>query len=391
MTNKNDGLPFGRKVSEVVAEEQAKANAPATEPANEPVVIDPAKGTEPAKVEPKVEPKTEPKVEPPKVDWLGEVNKVYKSEFKTPEEFGTVFEKAKKVDEYGTKITEFTNNETKYKTQLEKLQSSLKEVQNPLNYFSSQEAFIAEQLKKQYPDLNSSMLHTIATSDSKGMTDIDVLVKNKLLENPTLIGGEQGARDLILDEYGIDPATPKEEWSITQQNKVLVAARNARKAWDELKSKVVVPKVQTPEEREAELVRTKEERKVQLKPLRETFSKFDKFTEEIEPGKVFELNVPDEYKQGLPDMFETYFVEAGLEANEESLKDIEELKQALLLRQNFKQIYKIIEGDVTTRLKAEQDKLLGNIPPANTQTATQGEDEKTKYSKEKGLGALMGK
>jgi hypothetical protein len=153
---------------------------------------------------------------------------------------------------------------------------------------------------------------------------------------------------------------------------------------------VVVPTKQTPEEREAESARVKEERKVQLKPLRDTFSKFDKFTEEIEPGKVFELNVPDEYKQSLPDMFETYFVEAGLEATPESLKDIENLKEALLLRQNFKQIYKVIEGDVETRMRAEQDRLLGNIPPPNKQTATQGEDDKVKFSNEKGLGKLMG-
>jgi hypothetical protein len=357
-----------------------------TEPANEPVVIDPAKGTEP-KTEPKVEPKVEPKTEPPKVDWLGEINKVYKSEFKTPEEFGKVFEKSKKADEYTTKITEYENNAKKYQQQIADLNSSL----NPLSYFSSPDAFVAEQLKKQYHDLSPSVLHEIVTSDVKAMSDIDVLIKNKLLENPGLIGGEQGAKDLILDEYGIDPATPKEEWSITQQNKVLVAARNARKSWDELKSKVVVPKIQTPEERENQVIALKEERKIQLKPLKDTFSKFDKFTEEIEPGKVFELNVPDEYKQSLPDMFETYFVEAGLEANEESLKDIENLKEALLLRQNFKQIYKVIEGDVETRLRAEQDKLLGNIPPANTQTATQGEDDKVKHSNEKGLGKLMSK
>jgi hypothetical protein len=155
---------------------------------------------------------------------------------------------------------------------------------------------------------------------------------------------------------------------------------------------VEVPKVSTPEEKEALRAQAVEERKKQLTPLKDTFSKFDQFTEEIEEGKKFEFNVPDEYKQKLGDIFDTYFGEAGLEANKENLAAIEDLKVALLLRGHFKQIYKTIEGDVETRMKAERDALLGNENPTNTKTGLELEqDDRKKLSNEQGFGKLLGK
>jgi len=385
---KEDRLPFGKKLSEVEAEQ---ANAPAPEATeevkNEPVIENAGKTAEPPK-------KEETKTEAPKqATWLEEVNKLYKTEFKAPEEFSKHLEKAKKADEYEPKFSEFENNEKKYKQQLQELQSSLKEIQNPLSYFSSQEAFVAEQLRKQHPDKSPYVLQEIVTRDNKTMDDVDVLIKNQMLETPDLIGGENGAREYILDKYGIDPDTPNTEWTTTVRNKIKIEANAARKVWEELKKTVQVPNIATPEQKEAERVRAKEELRTKIVPLKETFSKFDKFTEEIEDGKIFDFNVPDEYKEDLGQMFETYIVDAGVEPTAENLANIEELKKALLLSKYFKQIYKTIEGDVETRMKAERDKLLGNENPSNTHSATEIEetDEIKKFNKEHGMGKLLGK
>lgn len=385
MADQGKPFPFGAKtIEELEARDAAKKGAvpPVAEPpAAEPVVTEPTKAAEPPK-------KEEPKAEPTKVNWLEEVNKAYKTEFKTPEDFGKVFEKAKKADEYEPKISAFADTESKYKKQLEELQSSL----NPLSYFSSQESYVAEQLRKQHPDKSPYLLQEIVTSDNKTMDDVKVLIKHKLLENPDLIGGERGAEDLVYEEFGIDPSTPKEEWTTTQQNKIKVAARSARKEWDSLKSTVTLPKIQTTEEREAERTRIAAEKQAKLAPLRETFSKFDKFTEQIEDGKVLDITVPDEYKESLPEIFNAYFVDAGLEVNDESLKSIEKLKRAMFLESNIKQIYKVIEGDVETRMRAERDKLLNNTTPPNTQSGLEVEsDERKKFSKEYGLGKLLAK
>ena len=91
-------------------------------------------------------------------------------------------------------------------------------------------------------------------------------------------------------------------------------------------------------------------------------------------------------------MFEAFFVNAGNEVNEENLAMMDELKNALLLKRHFKQIYKTIEADVSTRVKAEYDSRLNNTHPAGTQSAAELEnDEAKKFSQQYGFWKLLGK
>jgi hypothetical protein len=379
-----DRLPFGKTIKEYEAEQNAVT--PTEEVKTEPTVIDPVKKGETVKTE-----KIEAKTEPIKTTWLDDVNANFKTEFKTPDEFKSVLDKAKKADEYEPKFTEYEKSKLKYEDELKKLNSSLIEAQNPLTYFSSQDAFVAEQLKKQRKDLDSHTLGEIVSNNTDSMSDIDVLIKNELLKNPKLIGREKGAEGLILKRYGIDPSIPKEEWDITTQNEILVAASDARKQWNELKATVKMPEIATPEQREAALAKSREDKSQQLTPLKETFSKFDKFTLEIEPGKVLDVTVPDEYKEELPKMFEDFFIKGGVEVTKEALADIESLKTAIFLKNNIKQIYKVIEGDVETRMRAERDALLNNTNPTNTKTAAEVEtDEAKNLSNKQGFGKMLG-
>jgi hypothetical protein len=377
-----EGLPFGAKsIEELDAREAAKAGN-VTPSAPEPVPTEPQ--VEPAKGTPA---KEETKAEPTKTSWIDEVNKTYGLDYKSADDFKAVLERAKKVDEYEPKFKSYEESESKYKKQIEDLQSSL----NPLSYFSSQESFIAEQLRRQYPDKSPLILQEVVTSDSKKMSDLDVLIKSQMLDTPDLIGGEAGARDYIIDKYGIDHDTPQEEWSVTTRNKIKIEANQKRKEWEELKSKVQLPKVMTAEEKEAQAKALKDEKLNKVKPLKESFAKFDKFTEKVDDNTIFEFNVPDEYKQEAATMVESFFVDAGLDVTEENVATINKLVRAMLLENHFKQIYKTIEGDVETRMRAERDKLLNNTTPGNTRTATESETEQQKFSKEYGLGKLFSK
>lgn len=381
-----EGLGFGYKtIEELEAADAAKGQA--TEVKTEEVKTEPVIETGKEKIEP-LKSEEVKKEEPIKTSWLDELNTKFKTEYKSPEEFGQVFEKTKKVSEYETKLKGYEDSEKKYQDQI----SSLIKAQNPLEHFSSPESYVAEQLRRQYPDKSPLILQDVVTRDNKVMDDLDVLIKNAFLTTPNLKGGEQGVRETILSEYQIDPSTPKEEWPISVQNRIMIEANKARREWDELKSKVVVPKVQTAEERETERVNLMTEKQTRLAPLKESFTKFDKFTEEVEPGKIFDFNVPEEYKEESGKMFDQFFLQAGLEPTQENLATMEELQQAILLKRHFKQIYKTIEGDVQTRERAERDLLLNNTNPTNTKTATETEaSDSQKFSKEHGLGKLFSK
>lgn len=388
MAEENVKPKFGFKSVEDMEAHYAGQNqkeTPAEPPTpTEPIVEKPNEATPTGKETP-TQPPTPPVAEN-KVTWLEEMNKSLGLSYKSPDDFKAILEKAKMVDEYEPKVKGFEETEKKYKQQIEEAQRSL----NPLSYFQKPENYVAEQLKIQRPELSPSVLQDVITRDSRTMEDIDVLVKDALLNTPNLKGGEMGVRETILSEFNIDPSTPQEEWSVSVQNRIMMRANQARKEWDELKRTVQLPKVMTPEEREAERVKLMTARKAQVDPIKDTFSKFEKFTEEIEEGKTFEFNVPDEYKKELPTMIEDSFLKAGVEPTPENIRSLEEIRDALLLKRHFKQIYKTIEGDVQTRERAKQDALLNNTTPPNTRTATEQKTDDDQYFEQNGFAKMFG-
>jgi hypothetical protein len=240
--------------------------------------------------------------------------------------------------------------------------------QDPLRWFSSPDSYIAEQLKIKYPKSNPDTLHKIATTDLTKMDDLDVLIKDKQLFVPD--APKEGIiRSVVLKKYGIDPTTPPEEWDEISVAEMKLDAAAARDKINNLKSVIEMPKIVSKEERqkaEQDEIAKKEQA---IAPLKETFSKFDKFQKDD-----FGFDVPDEYKSKLPDMFQSMFIDAGLEPNEASLQSALELRDALLLYQYFPKIREIITKEAETKLQAKLDAELHNTQPPNTTTLTDHEN-----------------
>jgi len=302
--------------------------------------------------------------EPPKVDeFIENLNKRFGTQFKADEEVKNIFGLPKKVSEYETRLKEsesLAKSIENYKKKIEELEKD----QDPLKYFSSPDTYIAEQLRIKYPKSNPVLLQEIATSDVDAMEDFDVLVKEKQLFIPKL-SKEGDIRGVLFKRYGIDPDTPPQEWDSVVKTEIAMDAASARDRINELKKGIEMPKIVTREQREKEAQELLNQKEEALKPLKETFSKFDKFTYE-----GFEFDVPDEYKSKLPDMFQSMFIEAGLEPNEENMASALELREALLLKQYFTKIKEVIAKEAETKLQAKIDAELHNTQPPNMATAT---------------------
>ena len=306
----------------------------------------------------------------PSVDWLSEFNKTLGTQYKSADEIKPLMDLPNKVREYEekAKVAEaFPEKEKSYLNKIKELESSL----NPLTHFSSKEAYIAEQLRKQHPDKNQSLLHDVATKDLAKMDALEVLINGVMLDNPDVSKAE--AQDWVNDKYGIDPETPAEEWSSAVKSKVKIAANEQRKELAKLKSSIELPEILTPEQVEQKKLESETTLRKQIKPLQDKFSQFDKFTEKV-GDNTFEFVVPDEYRAELPTMFEAFFVNGGQEVNETNLATIAELRDSLMLKRNFADIYRAIETDVEARVKKTYDERLGNAAPPNSSTSTdQGE------------------
>ena len=315
------------------------------------------------------------------VDWIAEFNKTFGTQYKSHEEIKPLTELPSKIKEYEEKENSyktFVEQEKTYKSKIEELESSL----NPLKHFSSPEAYIAEQLRIQHPDKNPILLQEIATTDLAKLDDVKVLVKSILLEQPDL--AESAVEEYLQEEYGIDKDTPREEWSNALKTKIKIKAAEKRKELAVLKSQIKTPEVLTPEQRAAKVEEAKEATKKAIAPYADKFAQYDKFTRTI-GDKQFEFVVPDDYKESLKPMFETFFL-AGNEVNEANLTAIQDVRDGQLLLKNFDHVYRAIESDVEARVRREMDKQLGNETPPNTATAT---DEGSGAEKPNGFGAFL--
>jgi hypothetical protein len=100
-------------------------------------------------------------------------------------------------------------------------------------------------------------------------------------------------------------------------------------------------------------------------PLKAKFTAFDK----LKIGD-FEYDPPSDYKSKLPDMFDAFFIQAGQEPTEENYQSAVELRDAMLVYQNFDKIKEIISKQAQTEIQKKLDEALHNTTPPNTATAT---------------------
>ena len=165
-------------------------------------------------------------------------------------------------------------------------------------------------------------------SDVDKMDDLEVVAKERKTRYPSVKLDNQKA--IILNELGIDPSTPEDEWDSLAKDKLTMMAGDARERIKELKKGIEIPKFQTKEEREQLQAQALEKKKELIAPIKQKFAEFDKFT-----NGDFEFAAPQEFQDKLGDVFDGMFVDAGLEVNEENLAVAELLKKALFLEEYF--------------------------------------------------------
>lgn len=339
-------------------------------------MMDAAKGVETpvadtsAGTPPETPPTTPPaqetgQAETPKPDtFIEDFNKRYGTSYKEDGDIKGLFDYPKKISEQEAKLKEFEP----YKEQAESYKKELEDLKNQgYSEFLSkpliQKAYVAQQLLEKYPDKDPFMMQEIAMSEVDKMDDLEVVAKERKIRYPSVKLENQKA--IILNELGIDPATTPEEWDSLAKDKLTMMAGDARQRIKELTNGIVMPKIQTKEERE-KIYQEAIGQKVKLtEPIKQKFSQFDEYI-----NGDFKFAVPNEFKEKLPDVFQGMFIDAGLEVNAENLNVAELLKKAMFLEEYFPKIKEVIEKQAQTTVQAKVDEVLNNTKTPNTATAT---------------------
>ena len=299
-----------------------------------------------------------------KDEFIESFNKRFNTQYKADADIASLFEVSKKIPEYETKLKD-RNDLAKSVEQYKKELDELKKADDPMRYFASPESYIAEQLRIKYKDTgrDPELLGKIARIDIEGLNDFDAIVDKEKLSTPKV--KEEYIRAVLHERYGIDKDVPPEEWSELTKAKIAMDAASA-KAWiGDLKKGIELPKVVSREERERQATEALNQKRQAITPLKEEFAKFSK----IKVGGI-EYDLPDDFKSKQGDMFDAYFINAGNEVTDENLVTIQELREALAIRDSIEGIAKAIRTDAETQLQAKIDAQLGNTRLPNTATAS---------------------
>lgn len=308
-------------------------------------------------------------------------NTRFGAEFKSDEDIKSLLDSRDELSTLKEQSAQWTEYEQRVKEYDEKI-AELEGRIDPLSHFTSKESYIAEQLRRAHPDKDPALLQEVVMKDLKEMSDIDVLAKRLLLDNPDLEGGLVGAKEVIDDKYGINRDDEDYEMSSVTKNRIKIDANESRKVLEGLKDTIEMPTVMTAEEKEQAIAEAKEAKSKELIPYADKFKQFDKWTVDIGDDKKFEFDVPDEFKKGLDGMFKGFFLDEEMELNEKNLETVVELRNAMLLTEYFPKIYEVIQNDAKTVTQENTDALLNNNAPENTSTRTDDVRESEDKSQE---------
>lgn len=348
-----------------------------TTPSDEPAAVVPGDGgtavTPPPASAPPAGVTTPPIVssEPTPSFDINTINKFFGTSLKEEAELR---EALKHAGEYGTMTQKYQELESKYKA-LEEKAKETPSLADPLSYFSSPEAYVAEQIRKQRPDVDPSVVSKLLSHEKSRLADFDLLVNDTLMNTPNIIGGIDGARELIAKRYGIDLDQSPEEWDRTSRNMMMTDARGAEQRISQLKSEIKVPTVRSQEEIAAMHSAEVQKVKASWAPYVNELAGYDKL---VVPGNegstLLEMEIPKEFRDSLPDMINNVIEQTGITPSPETIADMVDHRNRKFVYDYLPKILEVYGNNVRSELEKKYAGILNNTVPPNTAAAPPASD-----------------
>jgi len=335
---------------------------------------------EPAPQEIPAEPPTDPATpaEPEPVEFnIKEFNERYGTEFTDEDGLKGSLTKLNDLGNYDQVVTD----KDRLQVELDEMKQKYEDVAealNPRTHFANEEEYKRQLILQKYGnDLNPALLNEIISKDLNQASDIDVLALGKLVANPNIIGGQQGAKEMVYRQLGVDSELSEGEWDNITKNLVLEAANNTRKELNKIKDIEVPEKVDYVSQKEA----SRQESEQKAESLKEDWTKVTNklvegfnemsFTREVD-GKeetYFSYAVSPEFKEAATEMVTGYLVDNGLTPNEENVKQARAYVEDLFWRKQGTEIMQAYGKDVEARLTEQKSVEQDNPAPQNQQEA----------------------
>jgi len=325
-----------------------------------------------------VEPPKVPEVQPaetPKEEWSFKLDRFNES-------FGTAFGDEDSLKEYLKKqedLGRLSEIDSKYKDLEQKYQEAREQL-NPRKHFVSDEEYKRQLILSKYKEeVNPNLLGKIVSHDMSKLSDLDVLILGKQVGNPNLIGGDEGARQLIYSQFGIDAeemGNDPEKWSALVKNRLSDAAAPVRKSLNEIKN-VEVPQVQDFETQRQTTIQAAQELKTKLK---DGWTKVvDRLVKDFGDYEYLEgkkYKVDDDFKKMATGVLLEHLIDNDLDLSEDNIKKAQVYLRSEFWQQRGQDILRSHVKDIEAQFTEKKMKEEDNPKPRNQTEMPKAEIDK---------------
>lgn len=282
--------------------------------------------------------------------------------------FGTQFDKEDAVLDILSKGGKYHEVETaKEQAEREKLElkETLKKTINPRSFFSSDDAYMREQLllSGKVSEGAIGYLSSLSPSRIDSMKDYEALKYALLINNPELDGGEAGAEELLNDKYNFDGDFEAADRST--KNRILLDAKDARKSLRSMYDGIKIPDVQDWESKVQSHVDS------WSNPAKELVNGIS----ELKLSEEYSFVVDPSSKDGLVEEVLDDLVKNQVELTPEALQKAAGDVRTKLMERNMDKIIKHLETVITEKEKEKLRKEIHNDKPLNTDASASGEED----------------
>jgi len=364
--------------------------APEPEPQVEPKAEEEIKD-EPLKEEPEIQatPLQEEPTPEPEFD-LAFFNKTLEKEYTSVDQIQAALNKPTMESEYEELKTKYDDLNQTYEVLTEQLDST------PA---FSDEAIKVEMFKKNNPKKDPAIVQKLfSTADLAEIDDLEVVKMARKFRSKKLPGNEADLEAAILEELGIDPETPRNEWPNTAQIRLASMADGDRDTFDRLRDSVVLPDKVNIEELKAQRKQASDERDALITSTwgtaaEEALKSTEKLTLPIgkspegEEQKFFEWDLGSPPQEEV-DSIKQEFINLKMAPSEDSQGAFNESVRLTLLDKNLPQIMKKFADDIEARKEEEFLERTHNPKPLTDSQRTEdseadkGKKEQTAYATE---------
>lgn len=279
--------------------------------------------------------------------------------------FGTTFDKddvLKDVISKGMKFSEVEKQIADLKAKNDELLAVANKSINPRSYFSSDDAYLREQLILKNKDNAELVKHLTDLTPTKiqSLTDADALKYSIILDTPNLDGGIAGAEELLQEKYGYidDP----ESMTRVQKNQLMLDAKQARARLNSLYEGITIPDATSWEGA------TQRVRDSWSKPAQDLVDGIN----ELQLSDGLNFVVDPSSKEGILEEVLAELSRNRVDLNEEALRNVAGIVRTRLVERNLDKIISHVSTTAAEKAKAELRAQVHNDTSLNNTSGPSG-------------------